>query len=53
MKTRTIGQCKDCKYARKEPYLLSTRISCNRKSWQFDMVYPITYGCWYFKERKK
>lgn len=50
MKTKTIGQCKDCKYAGFESKYTAI---CVYSGATKDLVVQKTYGCWYWKEKKK
>jgi hypothetical protein len=54
VKTKTIGQCKDCKFSFKQiPGRYDDK--CKYKIW--DVFYKLnlivkTFGCWYWKEKK-
>lgn len=60
MKTKTIGQCKDCKYLGKlEGGLLTTDVddlvyyTCKHKQHlKFYMVDKINYGCWHWRNKR-
>lgn len=52
MKTRTIGQCKECKYYISGAF--ADRCDNRYVGSKYDYYYPRpTFGCWYWKEKKK
>ena len=52
MKTRTIGQCKECEYYRRH-YKSWGKCSLAYNDFAIILSPKTTFGCWLWKEKKK